>query len=271
MQSATETERIQAACASLGDIEVPRVGMVLGSGLRDFAQAVENPTEVPFHDVAHWPVPRVPGHGATLVLGEVGGTRVACLSGRVHLYEGWRPADVVRPVRTLRLLGVETFVLTNAAGGMAPGFVPGDLMLVRDHINLTGSSPLVGGHEDALGPRFPDQSRVYDPELRELLDRLDPSLREGVYLGLLGPSYETPAEIKAYQGLGAHAVGMSTVHEAMALNAMNSRIAAISLISNLAAGISETPLDHKEVIAAGLGAAKRFTELLRRFCAELPS
>ena len=247
----------------------PRLVFVLGSGLKGFAANLQDADHVPFRDVPHWPVPQVAGHGAELVVGRLNGQRVACLTGRVHLYEGWHPSEVVRPLRTLRLVGAETVLLTNAAGGIADGMRPGDLMVLRDHLNLTGQSPLVGPAEEALGPRFPDQSAVYHPDLRAALHRLDGNLREGVYAGLLGPSYETPAEVQMLNRLGADAVGMSTVHEAVAANAMGMRIAGISLISNLAAGISERPLDHQEVLDAGQLAADRLTDLVTRFAKEV--
>ena len=244
-----------------------RIALVLGSGLRGFATRMSDATEIGFGSVPGWPVPKVEGHGGSLLLGAVGGVRVACLTGRVHLYEGWTATEVVRAVRTLACLGVPRFVLTNAAGGIGDGLAAGDLMRITDHLNLTGSSPLLGAHEPALGPRFPDQSRVWCPELGARLLAVDAELRAGVYAGLLGPSYETPAEIRMLRTLGASAVGMSTVHEAIALNAMGARVAGVSLISNLAAGISPVPLAHAEVIAAGRGAERRFLGLLEGFCA----
>ena len=246
-----------------------RLGLVLGSGLKDFAAQVQQATTIPFAEIPEWPVPHVEGHGGALVVGTVGGTKVACLSGRVHLYEGWSPSEVVRAVRTLRLLGVPSFLLTNAAGGIADDMAPGDLMVLRDHLNLTGASPLTGAHEPAFGPRFPDQSRVYSPRLRALLDTVGQRLRPGVYAGLLGPSYETPAEIRMMQRLGADAVGMSTVHEAIALNAMGAEVAGLSLVTNLAAGISPVPLAHAEVVAAGKQAAAALTALVTGFCRRL--
>lgn len=246
-----------------------RLGLVLGSGLKDFAKQVQNATVVPFADVPGWPKPHVEGHGGDLVVGTVGGAKVACLSGRVHLYEGWRPNEVVRAVRTLRRLAVPSFLLTNAAGGIADDMMAGDLMVLRDHLNLTGQSPLVGLHEPAFGPRFPDQTRVYSPRLSQLLQATGVRLRPGVYAGLLGPSYETPAEIRMLRTLGADAVGMSTVHEAMALNAMGAEVAGLSLITNLAAGISPVPLAHDEVVAAGKQAAATLTSLVTDFCRRL--
>jgi purine-nucleoside phosphorylase len=243
--------------------------LVLGSGLKDFAAQVTDATTVPFADIPHWPVPRVEGHGGALVTGHVGGLPVACLAGRVHLYEGWQAREVVRAVRTLRHLGVPRFLLTNAAGGIADDLSAGDLMALSDHLNLTGTSPLVGEADQAFGPRFPDQSRVYEPRLRDLLCTCGERVRPGVYAGLLGPSYETPAEVRMLRTLGADAVGMSTVHEAIALNAMGAEIAGLSLITNLAAGIADAPLSHAEVVTAGAAAQAALTDLVRTFCGRL--
>ena len=272
--SATEeTERLRAAAAFLrqrgAGAPPPALGVVLGSGLKSFGERVRGAREVPFAEVPHWPAPRVEGHGGSVVVGDVGGLRVACLTGRVHLYEGWSPAEVVRAVRTLRLLGVPCFLITNAAGGIDLGLRPGDLMLIRDHLNLTGCSALLGAAEAVLGPRFPDQSRVYSARLRAVLRAVDPALREGVYAGNLGPAYETPAEVRMLAAVGAHAVGMSTVLEAAALSAMGAEVAGISLISNLAAGLTDQPLRHDEVVAEGRRAQARLTALLEGFCARL--
>jgi purine-nucleoside phosphorylase len=247
-------------------IEPPALVVVLGSGLRDFAAAVEQGEHHAYADIPHWPVPKVAGHAGSLVLGRVEGLRVGCLTGRVHLYEGWSPAEVVRAVRTLRLLGAPRFLLTNAAGGIDRQLAPGALMVIRDHLNLTGSSPLSGPTAKELGPRFPDQSAVYSPHLAELLRRADAGLMEGVYAGNLGPAYETPAEVRMLAAAGAQAVGMSTVHEAIALNALGAEVAGVSLISNLAAGIALQPLRHDEVLAAGRQAAERLSALVRGFC-----
>lgn len=243
--------------------------IVLGSGLKDFGARVQNGCEVPFADVPLWPTPHVAGHGGSLLVGQVGSLRVACLTGRVHLYEGWQPNEVVRAVRTLRSLGCARFLLTNAAGGIGDDMAAGDLMLLKDHLNLTGQSPLVGPHVAAFGPRFPDQTAVYSPRLRALLLSVGMRLRSGVYAGLLGPSYETPAEVRMLRHLGADAVGMSTVHEAMALNAMGAEVAGLSLITNLAAGISESPLSHQEVVHAGKQAAATLEQLVTEFCRRL--
>jgi purine-nucleoside phosphorylase len=270
-----ELESIDRAVAVLRERLGPartaglRLGMVLGSGLKGFVRVLQDPIEIPFREVPGWPQPLVEGHGASLVVGTVSGLGVACLSGRVHLYEGWRPNDVVRAVRTLRRLGVGAFLLTNAAGGIADDMAPGDLMVLRDHLNLTGQSPLIGPHEPAFGPRFPDQTRVYSPRLQQLLLATGARLRPGVYAGLLGPSYETPAEIRMLRTLGADAVGMSTVHEAIALNAMGAEVAGLSLVTNLAAGISPQPLAHDEVVAAGVQAGATLIALVQDFCKRL--
>jgi len=268
--SSLETPRLETAARVLREQGVAdaEICIVLGSGLRAFGDGLADRHEVPFAAIPAWPQPKVEGHGASFVCGTLGGRRVVCLTGRVHLYEGYRPAEVVRAVRTLRLFGVSDFVLTNAAGGIADGMAAGDLMLIEDHLNLTGQSPLVGPAEPALGPRFPDQTEVWSAELRERLCAADPALKRGVYAGLCGPSYETPAEVRMLRTLGASAVGMSTVHEAMALGAMGARVAGVSLISNLAAGLGAGPLAHDEVIAAGRLAERRTTELLTAFCAE---
>ena len=246
-----------------------RLCVVLGSGLKDFAKQVRDAVTVPFHEVTGWPVPKVEGHGGALVIGTVAGARIACLTGRVHLYEGWRPAEVVRAVRTLRHLGVGNFLLTNAAGGIADDLSAGDLMLLADHLNLTGCSPLTGPHENEFGPRFPDQSTVYSPKLRAVLQQCGARLRPGIYAGLLGPSYETPAEVRMLKTLGADAVGMSTVHEAIALNAMGAQVAGLSLVTNLAAGLSDQRLSHDEVVAAGKQATTMLEELVTAFCRKL--
>ena len=246
-----------------------RLCVVLGSGLKDFAHRVEDAVTLPFAEIAGWPVPKVEGHGGALVLGKVNGCPMACLTGRVHLYEGWKPCEVVRAVRTLRHLGVPNFLLTNAAGGMADDLSAGDLMLLADHLNLTGCSPLTGVHVGEFGPRFPDQSAVYSPKLRALLEQCGERLRPGVYAGLLGPSYETPAEVRMLRTLGADAVGMSTVHEAIALNAMGAQVAGLSLVTNLAAGLSDQPLSHDEVVAAGKQAAATLESLVAAFCKKL--
>jgi purine-nucleoside phosphorylase len=251
-----------------GKREVPAaVGLVLGSGLGAFASRLKNRIAIPYEEIPHFPVPSgVIGHAGELVLGDVGKTPVVVLSGRVHYYEGRPMTDVVYPARVLARLGVGAVVLTNAAGGVRKTFKPGDLMLMTDHINAFGTNPLIGANEDALGARFPDMSRVYDPALQKLAKETARSLkiplREGVYLGNSGPSYETPAEIRAYRAIGADAVGMSTVPEAIALNHAGVRVIGISTITNMAAGILPKPLDHSEVLATTKRVGDRFVRLL---------
>ena len=246
---------------------VPAVGLVLGSGLGAFAERLKNRLAIPYEEIPHFPVPSgVVGHAGELVLGDVDSTPVAVLSGRVHFYEGRPMTDVVFPARALARLGVGAVVLTNAAGGVRRTFKPGDLMLLTDHINAFGTNPLIGPNEDSLGARFPDMSRVYDPGLRKLAKDTARSLRiplrEGVYLGNSGPSYETPAEIRAYRTIGADAVGMSTVPEAIALSHTGVRVLGISTITNMAAGILPKPLDHSEVLATTKKVGDRFVRLL---------
>lgn len=267
----TESHKVQAAAHFLEahGVSKVRLAMVLGSGLKRFAENLRSRTEIAFADVPHWPTPKVEGHGTSLVLGTVAGLRVACLTGRVHLYEGWDPKEACRAVRTLRWAGVPSFLLTNAAGGIAKGMRAGDLMAITDHLNLTGRTPLEGPLEQGFGPRFPDQSAVWSQPLRQILLQVDGSLRTGVYAGLLGPSYETPAEIRMLATMGADAVGMSTVTEAIALHAMKAELVGLSLISNLAAGIADKPLSHDEVTAAGDAAQERMTKLVTEFCASL--
>jgi purine-nucleoside phosphorylase len=271
----SERELVDAAASylrtRLGDDALARlrVAIVLGSGLKDFAERLEHPTAVPFHEIPGFPVPHVAGHGCALVLGTVMGTPVACLTGRVHLYEGWQPDEVVRAVRTLRRVGVPAFLLTNAAGGIGDDLSAGDLMVIRDHLNLTGRSPLVGPHDAVFGPRFPDQTRTWSRRLSAMLTSDGARLRGGVYAGLLGPTYETPAEVRMLKSLGADAVGMSTVHEAIALHAMGAEVVGMSLITNLAAGIAAEPLAHDDVVAAGAQATAMLTATVTDFCRRL--
>ncbi len=239
------------------------VGVVLGSGLGRFADTLSGLVKLPFGEVPHLRPPSVAGHSGSLCLGTVGDTSVACLQGRVHLYEGHAVDDVVFGCRLLAALGCRVVVLTNAAGGIGEGLRPGTLMLVVDHLNLTGRNPLVGG------PNFVDLTHAYDSEVAEAArdaarDSSVP-LAEGVYAGLLGPSYETPAEIRMLRVLGAHAVGMSTVMETIALRAVGVRVGAMSCITNFAAGLSEIVLDHRDVQATARAAEAAFLAVLSRW------
>ena len=269
------TEKLdEAAAAVRGRVELaPTVGVVLGSGLGAWADGLGSLVRVPYADVPHMARSSVVGHAGNLCLGQVGAVPVACLQGRVHLYEGHALDRVVFGVRLLARLGCRAVVLTNAAGGLEPAWSPGDLMLVTDHLNLMGKNPLAGPNEAALGPRFPDMTQAYDRELSELARvaarETGVALREGVYAGLLGPTYETPAEIRMLRTLGATAVGMSTVPEVIALRHMGVRAAAVSCITNLAAGLSPTLLDHSEVEATAAKARDRFTALLSAWVARV--
>ena len=247
----------------------PRLGLVLGSGLGELADAVEDPVIVPFEDLPGWPRASAPGHAGRLLLGRLGSVTVVCLQGRFHLYEGHDPRLVVEPVLLMRRLGAETLLLTNAAGGVNPAFGPGTIMVIRDHLNLTGSNPLIGANDDALGTRFPDLVDAWARRLRQLLHDAGRAegvaLEEGVYAGLTGPSYETPAEVRMLLALGADAVGMSTVLEAIAARWAGMDVCGISLITNKGAGLTGAPISHEEVVAAGREATPRLTAVVRRF------
>lgn len=244
----------------------PRAGVVLGSGLGEFAGRLEGAVAVPYGEIPHFRKVSVAGHAGRLVLGTVGGAPVAVLQGRYHYYEGHAIEDVVFPVRVLGKLGIGGLLLTNAAGGIGRELRPGDLMVIRDHINLMGINPLRGGNDERLGPRFPDMSAVYDPAFQEAIASAQAAIglrpKKGVYLALSGPSYETPAEIRMLAALGADAVGMSTVPEAICARHLGLRVAGISCITNLAAGISERPLSHHEVSETAERVKNDFIRLL---------
>ena len=252
---------------------VPRVGLVLGSGLGGLADAVEDAVAIPFEDLPGWPGATAPGHAGRLLLGTLGGVPVVALQGRFHLYEGNAPGLVVQPVLLFGQLGAELVVLTNAAGGCNPDFGPGTLMVITDHINLTGTSPLVGANADELGERFTDLTDVWSPRLRERLHAAAQiegvPLEDGVYVGLLGPNFETPAEVRMLAKMGADAVGMSTVLEAIAARWVGLEVCGVSLVTNAGAGSSGIPLSHVEVLAAGNEAGPRLARVLKRFVAAL--
>jgi purine-nucleoside phosphorylase len=262
------SERLARACASVRAHcpSAPSVGLVLGSGLGDFAETLAESSRIEYGRIEGMPSSAVAGHAGRLVIGKHAELTVAAMQGRVHLYEGHTPEAVALGVRVMIALGARTIVLTNAAGGIATGLEPGTLMLIEDHLNLTGSNVLVGPSDDALGPRFPQLSDAYDPELRALAtavaERKGIALGRGVYAGLLGPSYETPAEIRMLRTLGADAVGMSTVLETIAARHMGARCLGISCITNRAAGLSAIPPSHAEVQAAASAARERFVALL---------
>ena len=246
--------------------ELPRIAIVLGSGLGDFANGVGDAVSMPYGDLPHWPTSNVIGHAGTLVVGTVKGRKVAALSGRCHAYEGHDLRTVTFAVRVLGLLGVKTLILTNAAGGVNTGFAAGALMVIDDHINLMGDNALVGANDDRFGARFPDMSEVYSTRLRTMADQAGKALGvpppHGVYAALLGPSYETPAEIRYLRVIGADAVGMSTVPEAIVARHMGLEVLGISCITNMAAGVLPQPLDHREVMETARRVRGQFIALL---------
>ena len=264
----TVYEKLQncLACVREKTDFVPRVAIVLGSGLGDYAEEIDVQCEIPYSEIAGFPVSTVPGHAGKFIFGYIDSIPIVCMKGRVHYYEGYDVADVVLPTRLMKLLGAEILFLTNAAGGVNTSFHAGDLMLIKDHISVFAPNPLIGRNIDGLGVRFPDMSRVYDRELQDIIRRTAKEneifLQEGVYAQLTGPSFETPAEIRMLRALGCDAVGMSTVVEAIAANHCGMRICGISCISNLAAGMSDKPLCHEEVQEAADLAAPKFKKLV---------
>jgi purine-nucleoside phosphorylase len=254
---------------------VPEVGIVLGSGLGGLADDLEDAVAIPFAELPGWPAATAPGHAGRLLFGRLAGRSVVMLQGRFHIYEGNDPGLVIQPVLLFGQLGARIVVLTNAAGGLDPSFGPGTLMVMRDHINLTGRSPLIGPNADELGPRFPDLTDAWDPRLRERLHAAGVAegvaLEEGIYVGLTGPTYETPAEVRMLAALGGHAVGMSTVLECIAARWIGLRVCGVSLVTNAGAGYSGEPLTHEEVLVAGQVAGPRLARVIRRFLADLPT
>ena len=244
----------------------PKVALVLGSGLGDYADDIKVVSTLSYHDIEGFPVSTVPGHKGQFIFGYVGEVPVVCMQGRVHYYEGYPISDVVLPTRLMKMMGAEILFLTNASGGLNPGFKAGDFMMLTDHISTFAPNPLIGPNIDELGTRFPDMSSVYNKDLcniiRESAKDLGIELKEGVYAQLTGPSFESPSEIKMFGKLGIDAVGMSTVVEAIAANHCGMKICAISCVCNLAAGISPTPLSHEEVQQAGKDAAPKFKKLV---------
>lgn len=251
----------------------PKVGLVLGSGLGTLADELEKAVIIPYNQLDYFPVSTVEGHKGRLVLGYLEGTCVIAMQGRFHYYEGYTMEEVTLPIRVMKALGVETLLVTNAAGGINPSFNPGDLMLITDHLNQQGTNPLIGPNDAALGVRFLDMSQAYDPSLRDLARRVAMeqgiSLREGVYVGVTGPSYETPAEIRMFQIMGADAVGMSTVPEVTVARHGEMRVLGISCISNMAAGILPEPLSHEEVVATANRVKEAFSRLVKGIVREI--
>lgn len=246
----------------------PRIALVLGSGLGGFADDFEEAVGIPYEDIPGFVRSTAQGHAGRLVVGKIDSVPVLAMQGRVHYYEGYSLEEVTFPVRTFGLLGVKTLVLTNAAGGINVQLTQGALMVISDHLNLMGVNPLRGANDERFGPRFPDMSAVYSPELQELVvdeaKAIGVEVRRGIYGALSGPSYETPSEIHLLRNLGADAVGMSTVPEAIVARHMGLEVLGISCITNMAAGISDAPINHEEVMETGNRVRETFAELLRR-------
>lgn len=251
---------------------VPEIGMILGSGLGDIADEIDG-VKIPFADIPNFANSSVKGHKGQLVIGELCGKKVMAMQGRFHFYEGYPMQKIVFPLKIMKKLGVEKLLVTNAAGGVNKEFTPGDLMIIKDHINFMGTNPLVGKNEEELGERFPDMSEAYNQDLRKIAEEkannLNIKIQEGVYVAGTGPSYETPAEIRMFRTLGADAVGMSTVPEVIAANYLGIKVLGISCITNMAAGILNQPLNHQEVIETANKVKKDFSLLVKEIISSI--
>jgi inosine/guanosine/xanthosine phosphorylase family protein len=263
---------VAAVQARLGT-SFPKTALVLGSGLGRFADKLSGARKMSYADIPGFSRSTVAGHSGTLLVGQVGDTPLAIMAGRIHIYEGHPPQAIATPIRILRKLGVERLILTNASGGLKSDMSAGTLMIVTDHINFSGANPLTGPNDESIGPRFPDMSNAYDPQLRDLLlsaaRDAGVAVRSGVYLYTQGPNFETPAEVRMFAALGADAVGMSTVPECLVARHCGMKVAALSIITNLAAGLSATPLTHDETLASASEAYERVERLLLRFVSKL--
>ena len=250
------------------------IAVILGSGLGDFEEQLLDPVAIDYDEIPGFPISTVAGHAGKFIVGTVRDKRVLVMSGRIHSYEGYSMDKVTLPIRVMRLLGVKTLIVTNAAGSVNTAFKPGDLMLIEDFINLSGRNPLRGKNQDRFGPRFPDMTNAYDPELRQIAlqeaEKLGISLKRGVYCWMNGPSYETPAEIRMVRILGADAVGMSTVPETIVARHCGMRVLGISSITNMAAGVLDQPINHEEVLAVGREVKESFSQLLDAVIDRLP-
>ena len=255
--------------------ETPRIAIILGSGLGAFADDFENAVGIPYEDITGFPRSTAAGHAGRLVIGKIDQVPLMAMQGRVHFYEGYSLEQVTFPIRVFKLLGIKTLILTNASGGVNVQFSQGALMIISDHLNLLGDNPLRGPNDTRFGPRFPDMTAVYSPELQEIVieeaKALNVEVRRGIYAALAGPSYETPAEIHLMRTLGADAVGMSTVPEAIVARHMDLEVLGISCITNMAAGISDEPINHDDVMATGDRVRETFTQLLRKVVGRISS
>jgi purine-nucleoside phosphorylase len=251
----------------------PKIGIILGSGLGSFVQHVEVDSQIPFSKIPHFVSTSVEGHQGNLILGTLGTHPIVILQGRLHYYEGHSMDTVVYPTRTMAMLGIETLLLTNSAGGFGETMQAGDFMIIEDHINLMGTNPLMGPNLKQLGPRFPDMTEAYDRKLIELMEatynEMNLRYHKGIYCGVTGPTYETPAEVRYLKAIGGKAVGMSTVPESIAANHLGLRVAALSCITNLAAGFSRNKLSHQEVTETAKKVEVQFIDFLKRFLSKL--
>jgi inosine/guanosine/xanthosine phosphorylase family protein len=267
-QSSLIVSGAAALQARFGD-GFPKTVIVLGSGLGRFAAALTGATSMPYADIPGFSRSTVAGHSGNLIVGKAGEAPVAVMQGRIHAYEGHAPQAIAAPIRILRKMGVERLVLTNAAGGLGPDMKPGTLMIIEDHINMSGFNPLIGPNDESIGPRFPDMTDAYDPQLRALLAqaarKAGVAVKSGVYLFVLGPNFETAAEVRMYAKLGADAVGMSTVPECLVARHCGMKVAGISIVTNLATGIATQPLSHQETLTGAERAAEKLEQLLRAF------
>lgn len=262
-------EQIERAASFIKSklVESPEIGLILGSGLGVLAEQIDQPIILPYVNIPCFPVSTVEGHAGQLVLGELCGKKVIAMQGRFHYYEGYSMDKVTFPVRVMRLLGVETLVVTNAAGSVNESFAPGDLMLITDHINFMGTNPLIGANDARFGPRFPDMSEAYNQELRDLAKQIARKqgldLKEGIYVGNTGPTYETPAEVRMARVIGGDAVGMSTVPEVIVARHCGMKVLGISCLTNMAAGILNQPLSHDEVMETTEKVKERFLRFVK--------
>ncbi|AZV44206.1 purine nucleoside phosphorylase [Peribacillus asahii] len=268
-------EQLEKAAAFIKSkiTDVPSVGLILGSGLGVLAAEIEQPIVLPYQEIPNFPVSTVEGHAGKLVIGKLSGKTVVAMQGRFHFYEGYSMSQVTFPVRVMKLLGVETLIVTNAAGSVNESFTPGDLMLITDHINCMGTNPLIGSNDARFGPRFPDMSEAYNKELRSLAKQIAATqgldLKEGVYVGNTGPAYETPAEVRMARVIGGDAVGMSTVPEVIVARHCGLKVLGISCMTNMAAGILDQPLSHEEVIETTEKVKSRFLRFVKEIVKEL--
>lgn len=261
-------ERINEAAQVINDqlSKRPTIGLILGSGLGDLADEIECAVSINYREIPHFPVSTVEGHAGKLVIGQLHGKQVVAMKGRFHYYEGYSMQEVTFPVRVMKMLGIELLIVTNACGGMNPNFQAGDLMIITDHLNMTGDHPLIGENDERLGPRFPDMSRAYDPHLQAFVEqtakRINVSVQKGVYAGIAGPSYMTAAELNMLRKLGADAVGMSTVPEVIVANHMNVKVIGLSCITDMALSDQLEPLTHEQVVKVANETKPKFMKLM---------